>query len=178
MAANNSAFQIEDKLFVNKTRGNILGSINTSQWKNTGRYWVRGTDTTSRTSASRGTHMVFESREKEIKKAIAKAERDAHKAKVDDMQGQLASFGLIPNPSERMRIRNSNGSLSYAAKLKGLTNEQLLQLEKDYQEQNRLNAEVAELMGDLTMGGRKKRHTKRRTIHRRKTHKTRRHHRK
>jgi hypothetical protein len=178
MAANNSVFQIGDELIVDKTRANILGSINTSQWKNTGRYWARGTEPTKRTTMTRGTHKVFETREKEIKKAKAKAERDAHKAKVNGMQHQLASFGLIPNPSERMRIRNSNGSLSYASKLKGLTNEQLLQLEKNYQEQNRLNAEVAELMGDLTMGGRKKRHTKRRTIHRRKTHKTRRHHRK
>lgn len=163
----NSVFQVGDELIVEKGRE---GMVNGSQWTNTKKYWARGTNSKSRTTATRGTHKVFKSRAKEIKKAQIKQEKERLKAEMNILQRQLAAAGFVQNPSERLRIRNANGTFSYATKLKtGLSHNQLTAIEKKYRNENSLNAELAEMMGDLGVGG-KRIHTKHRKTHRRKTH--------
>jgi hypothetical protein len=162
---NNSVFQLGDELVVEKGRE---GMVNGSYWQDTGRYWARGTNYKSRTSSTRGTHKVFKSRAKEIRKSQLKEQKPKLKAEINTIQGQLAAAGFIQNPSERLRIRNSNGSISYATRLRtGLTQNQLESLERKYKEENALDAELAGLMGDMGVGGR--RSTKRNQIQRRKT---------
>ncbi len=167
---NNSTFQVGDELIVEKGRE---GMVNGSQWTNTGKYWARGTNSKSRTSSARGTHKVFKSRAKEIKKAQLKQQKEKLKAEMNSMQGQLATLGFVENPTQRLRIRNANGSFSYATQLRtGLTHNQLSAIEKKYRNENALNDELAGMMGDLGVGG-KRRHTKRNKTHRRKSHKRR-----
>lgn len=162
---NNSVFQLGDELIVEKGRE---GMVNGAHWQNTGKYWARGTNYKSRTSSTRGTHKVFKSRAKEIRKLQLKEAQPKLKAEINSIQGQLAAAGFIQNPSERLRIRNSNGSISYATRLRtGLTQNQLEALERKYKEEDTLNAELAGLMGDLGVGGR--RNTKRKRSQRRKT---------
>ena len=174
---NNSVFQVDDELIVEKGRE---GMVNGSQWTNTGKYWARGTNSKSRTTATRGTHKVFKSRAKEIRRAQLKQQKEMLKAEMNSLQGQLAAAGFVQNPSERLRIRNANGSFSYATQLRtGLSHNQLSAIEKKYRNENALNAELSAMMGDLGVGG-KRRHTKRRKTHKRKSSRkhTRRHHRK
>lgn len=171
---NNSVFQVGDELIVEKGKE---GMVNGSQWANTGKYWARGTNSKSRTTAARGTHKVFKSRAKEIRRAMLKQQKEMLKAEMNSLQAQLAASGFVQNPSERLRIRNANGSFSYATQLRtGLSHNQLSAIEKKYKNENALNAELAGMMGDLGVGG-KRRHTKRRKTHRRKSYKkhTRRH---
>lgn len=171
----NSNFEVSDERFVKKGREGI---VNGSQWKNTGKYWMKGTNSKSRTTSSRGTHKVFKSRANEIKKAHSKEQKEKLKAEINTLQGQLAEVGFIQDPSERLRIRNSNGSFSYATQLRtGLSHNQLAAIEKKYEEANRVNAELAGMMGDLGVGGKHIKHRKHRKHHtkksRRKSHKRR-----
>jgi hypothetical protein len=188
---NNSNFIKGDERFVKKGRE---GNVNGSQWRNTKQYWARGTNSKSRTSSGRGTHKVFKSRANEIKKAHSKEQKEKLKeqkeklkAEINTLQQQLAEVGFVQNPSERLRIRNSNGSFSYATQLRtGLSHNELAAIEKKYEEANTVNAELAGMMGNLGVGGKRKtrkhksckRKTHKRKTHKRKTHKrkTRRHH--
>jgi hypothetical protein len=85
---NNSAFQVNDELIVEKGRE---GMVNARYWANTGRFWARGTNTKSRTSASRGTHKVFKSKAPEL----AKAEKGRMKGEVNALANRMlaANFG-------------------------------------------------------------------------------------
>lgn len=91
---NNSAFHVGDELIVDKTRANILGSINASQWANTGKYWARGTNSKSRTTAARGTHKVFKSRAKEIRRLELAAAKASAKQQLNVLGSQLNKMGL------------------------------------------------------------------------------------
>jgi len=167
---NNNAIPVNDELLVIKGKE---GLVNMSQWQNTGKYWARGTNTKSRTTSARGTHKVFKSKAKEIRKAQLKQQKEMLKAEMNSLQGQLAATGFIRNPSERLRIRNANGSFSYATQLRtGLSHNQLSTIEKKYRNENALNAELSAMMGVLDVGGKRKtlRSTRRRRHTKRKTH--------
>ena len=93
---NNSVFQVNDELIVEKGRE---GMVNGRLWENTGRFWTRGTNTKSRTSASRGTHKVFRSRAKEIRRAELAAARAAIKQQMNLLSSQLSSLTVMGSAS-------------------------------------------------------------------------------
>ena len=81
---NNSVFQVGDELIIEKGREGI---VNDAQWANTGKYWARGTNSKSRTSATRGTHKVFKSRAKQIRRAELAAQRASVKRHINEISG-------------------------------------------------------------------------------------------
>lgn len=84
----NAVFQVNDELIVEKGRE---GMVNGRYWANTGKYWARGTNSKSRTSASRGTHKVFKSKAPEL----AKDEKKRMKEEVNALANRMlaANFG-------------------------------------------------------------------------------------
>lgn len=88
---NNSVFQVGDELIVEKGKE---GMVNRSQWNNTGKYWTRGSNTKSRTTERRGTHKVFKSRAKQIRRAELAAQRASVKQRVNEISAQISAMAL------------------------------------------------------------------------------------
>jgi hypothetical protein len=89
---NNNVIPVNDELLVIKGKE---GLVNISQWQNTGKYWARGTNTKSRTTLTRGTHKVFKSRAKEIRKAHLAKERAATKQQLNTLSAQLSALSPL-----------------------------------------------------------------------------------
>jgi hypothetical protein len=95
-----------EELFVVKGKED---TVNGSQWQNTGQYWAvplnaKGnprpptpSNYKTRTSSSRGTHRVFKSRAKEIKKAQLAAAKVAIKQQMNLLSSQLSSLAVGPS---------------------------------------------------------------------------------
>jgi len=173
---NNSVFQVNDELIVEKGRA---GMVNGRHWANTGKYWARGTNAKSRTSASRGTHKVFKSRAPEL----AKAEKERMKAEVNALANRMlaANFGTRVQykmgPNGKMVKYNIPEYANYSPELReslasmGIRNAPRGRPGAASGAPNNNDEDLTGLMGRMGLGrgGRKHRLTKRRHSKRRHT---------
>ena len=170
----NQVFQVGDELIVEKGKE---GMVNGRYWANTGKYWARGTNASSRTSASRGTHKVFKSKAPEL----AKAEKVRMKGEVNALANQMlaSNFGTRvqykKGPNGKMVKYNVPQYAEYSPELKeslaamGIHNRPRFGAQGMPGARNNNNDEdLSGAMGRMGLGGKRRkthrRHSKRRSL--------------